>query len=96
MSEDNPISKGISHNTHITIGVLVTVIGVAAWLIRGQANTEYELKLIRIEIKSSLAELQQRIDSTGADRWTFSDMRRWSRDFKAANPTIVVPDTEHK
>jgi len=55
-----------------------------------------ELRVMRLEINQALSQLQSRIDSNAGDRWTWSDMRRWAREFKQANPSLSVPDPEHK
>lgn len=101
MSEDgDSVTKGISQNTHITLGLLATVILVAAWIIRGQYSAEYEMKLMRLEMTSALTEMQRKLDVAAAvvaaDRWTSSDMRRWARELRDKNPTLTVPDPEHR
>jgi hypothetical protein len=97
MNDDgDSVTKGISQNTHITLGLLATVILVAAWLIRGQYSAEYELKLMRLELKSALTEMQAKMDATVVDRWSSADMRRWARELRDKNPTLTVPDPEHR
>jgi hypothetical protein len=90
------LSSRISHNTTLTLGVLVTIIGATTWLIRGQAGTEFELKLMRIELKQAVNDLNLRLDSEISNRWTSTDMRRWVRETRKLNPTLVIPDPEHE
>jgi hypothetical protein len=99
--------KLLNLNTTVTVGGAVSII-TALWyvatLIAGLKNdnqraadrTESELRIIRMEMKQIAGDLQTRLDSAGIDRWTAADMRRWAREFREKNPTLTVPDPEHR
>jgi hypothetical protein len=91
---DQKIEAKLSHNTTLTIGVFVILIGGVSWLIRSNMSTEFELKMVRLEIKQEIGQVNARLDSTADGRWSSHDMQKWAYEMRKANPTIVVPEPD--
>lgn len=102
---DAKLGAKLSHNTTVTVGVLLTIIAAATWIIRGQASTEFEIKrgqanteneikLIRLEISSRIEQVQTKLESAAGDRWRSTDMRVWVDQLREQNPAIKVPSVK--
>jgi hypothetical protein len=88
---DSRFGSRLTHNTSVTVGVLLTIIAAAVWIARAQASTEYEIKALRSEMNSQLQVMQLKLDAGASDRWHKVDMREWAELLRDANPTLKVP-----
>ena len=81
--------KLLNLNTTVTVGGAVSII-TALWyvatLIAGLKN-DNQRAADRTESELRIIRME---------RWTAQDMRRWTRDLRDKNPTLSVPDPEHR
>ena len=81
----------INRETLVPIGVAISVVAVIAggilWTNTKLLEIDYKLR----DLARSVETVDQKFDSGMSDRWTRSDMARWTERFRDKNPDLNVP-----
>lgn len=105
-SEMNYRSVRFNNNSYLSISIVVILIGATIWIKDGQARNEQvsmkaadelkyykELQAKDAEIvKGKLDALQKLVELGTQDRYTGRDARTSWKQFKALNPTLLIPE----
>lgn len=82
-------ANGLTTNSYISIGLLVTLIG-ATWLICTKLNDIVAANLL---LNFRMTEMEKR--QSRPDPWTGTDMLRWTVEFGQLNPTLKILEPKH-
>lgn len=99
------MASEIGPNTKLNVATLVAVVGAAVWIDRrisiAETSTENSQKVLLVQNQAEFDKIDLRLrsiesaaEAISGDRWRRADMRGWTREFKAMNPTLPVPQIE--
>lgn len=90
----------LNTNTGLSIGIVVTLFGGFAFVLKGQNDTRNDLSMQAVQSNNALVnkidKLEARMTNLESTRnsWTSTDMFRWAVHLQQANPQIKVPEPE--
>lgn len=90
----------LNTNTGLSIGIVITLFGGFAWVIKAQNETKNDLSMQAIQsnnlLTNKIDKLESRMTTLESTRnsWTSTDMFRWAVHLQQANPQIKVPEPE--